>query len=244
MKIHGPILAMVLATVMPRGLAAQMLEWDGLANLAPGTPIWLTTDKPFTCVFQKTVGDTLYCADIQDDDAATVPEVRSYRREKVREIQLVPRRQYGSLEQRRGWTDFVVAAGAGAAADARNQPNIYAGMKIGMAITLDLNYDCIGGHSGFSVQNAGMFPLLRYPGFVPGKKQRYARLYAEPGVGYRFGQGPFGAYTTAGALIMLPHHPDKPAPYVEYVHRFPFGSPWQGDNRIAFGVILADFGGN
>ncbi|HEY2858680.1 MAG TPA: hypothetical protein VGJ21_09710 [Terracidiphilus sp.] len=231
---------MVLVILMARGLVAQTLDFDGLKNLAAGTPIWVTTaDKPVACVFQNADGDTLRCATIQSDDDNSAPEVKSYRREEVRAIQMVARSEYGKLVDNRGWLDFVVAAGGGAAADQRNQPNIYAGMKIGMAITLDLNYDCVGGHNGFSIQNAGMIPLLRYPGFVPGKKQRYARLYAEPGVGYRFGEGPFGAYTTAGALILLPHPPDKAAPYVEYVHRFPFGSPWQGDNRIAFGVMMA-----
>lgn len=230
----------MLAVVMAHGAMAQTLDWDALKDLPAGTPIWVTTTRNKACLFEKTVDDTLYCRSIQsDDDADDTPKVQSYSRADVHSIQVVPHRQYGRLNDSRGWLDFVFEAGGGAAVDARNQPNGFGELKIGRAITLNMNLDCVPGHCGFGVENAGMVPVFRYPGFVPGKRQDFARLYLEPGVGYRFGKGPFGAYTSAGALIMLWKGPSKTTPYIEYTHRFPFGSPWTGDNRIAIGVMVA-----
>ena len=241
MKIYGWLLGVVLTVGMALGAAAQAVDWDGLAKLAAGTPVWVTiADRTEACVFEEVDADMLHCRGIQSDsDQAQTNLMHSYRREEVRSVEVVPRRQYRKLDDSRGWLDFVVALGGGAGVDARNQPNGYGDFKIGRAITLNLKTDCVSGHCGFGVENSGMVPVLRYPRFVPGKRQDFARLYLEPGVGYRFGKGPFGAYTSAGALIVLRNRPSKAAPYIEYTHRFPFGSPWEGDNRIAVGVIFA-----
>jgi hypothetical protein len=238
MKTYAWVLVIVLAMGMGRGMAAETLTWDGLKSLAAGTPIWVMTNKTEACVFEKTVDETLYCRPIQSDMEDGDPKTRSFRRDDVRWLQLVPRRQYWKLDDS-SWLDFVMEFGGGAAVDKRNQPNGFGSFKVGRAITLNMNLDCVSGHCGFGVENAGMIPVARYPGFVPGKRQNFARLYLEPGVGYRFGQGPYGAYTSAGALIMLWKGASKTTPYLEYTHRFPFGSPWQGDNRIAFGVMVA-----
>lgn len=229
-----------LAVGLGRGAAQQTLDWDAVTKLAPGTAIWVTSKVTDACVFEKTEGDTLYCNGILSDDDLSKPQKLSFQRTDVQSVQVIARRQYGKLDHSSGWYDFVFAAGGGAAADTHNQPNFFGGIKVGRSITLNLNYDCIGGHKGFGLENAGMIPLARFPRFVPGRHQDFARLYLEPGVGYRFGQGTFGAYTSAGALIQLRKKSGAPSPYIEYTHRFPFGSPWQGDNRIAFGIMIGD----
>lgn len=232
---------MLLAMVMAHAAAAQTLEWGELAKLARGTAIWVTAaGKTEACLFERTANETLYCQTIPGEMEASDarPQMLSFRRADIRSIQIVPRREYGKLVNTRGWLDFVTEFGGGAGLDARNQPNGFGVFKIGRAITLNMQVDCVSGHCGFGVENAGVIPVGRYPGFVPGKQQSFARLYVEPGVGYRFGQGPFGAYTSAGALIMF-WKGTTTSPYLEYTHRFPFGSPWRGDNRIAFGWMIA-----
>lgn len=237
------MVAVVLAVFAASGIAAQTLTWDAVAKLVPGTPIWVTASTTETCVFEKVVDETLFCQPIQSDMGDDTPPLKmlSFRRGEVVAVQPVPRHQYWRLDDSR-WLDFVVEFGGGAGVDARNQPNGFGEFKIGRVITLNLNADCVSGHCGFGLENAGMIPVARYPRFIPGKQQNFARVYLEPGVGYRFGQGPFGAYTSAGALIMFWKGATRTTPYLEYTHRFPFGSPWQGDNRIAFGVMFADTG--
>jgi len=56
-------------------------------------------------------------------------------------------------------------------------------------------------------------------------------------VGYHFG-GDLHGYSSAGVMVLLNNHWDH-VPYIEYTHRFPMGSsPWQGDNRIAVGILM------
>jgi hypothetical protein len=121
--------------------------------------------------------------------------------------------------------------------DARNQPNFDLGGRIGRLITLDMGYDCFKGRCGFDAQNTAVLPLFRYPFYRPDKHQNFFKVFVEPGVGYHFG-GDLHGYTSAGALVLLNSHWEHSVPYIEYTHRFPMGSPWQGDNQITVGILM------
>lgn len=89
-----------------------------------------------------------------------------------------------------------------------------------------------------------MLPVFRFPGPQKDKAKNYLRVYAEPGAGYRTG-GFLGGYASAKVMMVLfsderlTSLQTKWSPYVEVQRRFPFGSPLQGDNRVAVGIMFA-----
>jgi len=123
----------------------------------------------------------------------------------------------------------------------RAQPSASFGTRLGGAITLDLKYDNIQGNSGFSTQGTGVLPLFRIPGPREDENKKFIKLFAEPGLGYRAGGGPFGFYTSTGLLVLLlsDARAGKPMPYVEFERRFPLNAPLDGDNRVSVGVAIA-----
>ena len=153
------------------------------------------------------------------------------------------------VDHSKGFLDMVVAAGGGGGLDYFHQPTEFFGVKLGGAFTLDLQYDRIQGNSGFSTEGSALIPLFRVPPIqkylIPGMKQdrdrKFLKLYAEPGVGYRAGNGSYGGYSSAKVMVALLSDAWKgnASPYVEFQRRFPFGSPMQGDNRVAIGVMIA-----
>ena len=141
------------------------------------------------------------------------------------------------------WFSLVLGAQAGGGLDSMRHPTAQAGVKIGSGpLVLDLSYDRVHGHNGFSTELSGMLPVFRFPLTPKTESTRYVRFYAEPGVGYRAGGAPFGGY--ASAKVMAALISDKriyqgySLPYIEYQHRFPFNSPLRGDDRIAVGVMV------
>jgi hypothetical protein len=137
-------------------------------------------------------------------------------------------------------------------------PTAYAGVKLGLPVkltpgtppktlytfTLDLGYDRMASHSGFSTEISAMLPVFRFPGPQKDKTKKYLRIYAEPGAGYRSG-GMLGGYASAKIMMVLfsdlrlTSTATKWSPYVEVQRRFPFSSPLQGDNRAAVGIMFA-----
>lgn len=87
--------------------------------------------------------------------------------------------------------------------DSSHQPTSFAGVKIGGPFALDLQYDRIHGKSGFSTEGSAELPLFRVPRFREDKEIKFLKLYAEPGVGYRAGGGPFGGYSSAKVMAVL-----------------------------------------
>lgn len=155
---------------------------------------------------------------------------------------------------------FLVAADAGGgwSTTAPRSPRAQAGIKIGMellplggksqdfsfrTVTLDLAYDRISGRSGFSTEGSLMLPLFRYPKPSSDESRNFLRVYAEPGVGRRAGDGAFGAYSSAKVMFVLLSDKrlglEGASPFVEVQRRFPFNSPLRGDTRITFGVMVA-----
>ena len=142
------------------------------------------------------------------------------------------------------WFSLLLAAqgGGGVGADPQRRASAYAGIKLGAACcTLDLGYDRVAARNGFTGEFSAMLPVLRFPRPQLDPLKNYIRIYAEPGLGRRFGGGLHG-YASAKIMIAL-FSEDRIArftysPYIEVQHRFPLTSLGSGDTRVAIGIIL------
>ena len=119
---------------------------------------------------------------------------------------------------------------------------ISAGARLGLyGGILDLGYDRIQARNGLSFEFSAMLPLFRFPRPTTDESKNFVRIYAEPGLGRRWGDGEFGGYSSAKVMIAL--LADKRikgngfSPFVEFQRRFPFTSPLNGDNRVAIGIL-------
>jgi hypothetical protein len=159
-----------------------------------------------------------------------------FNRTEIREVRIV------HVDDSQGPFALLLAAGGGGGLDSTRQANSFAGFKVGGPFSLDLQYDRIQGKTGFSTEGSAVIPMFRVPRFRENKEIKFLKFFAEPGLGYRAGGGPFGGYSSAKvmAVLLTDTWSDKwVAPYIEFQHRFPFESPLQGDNRLTFGLMLA-----
>jgi hypothetical protein len=241
LRITFILFASLMAT---SGAAAQTLDWQAIENLSPNTWISVETHKQTQCSFQKADSDKLYCLTIPENwltyYSLGFHEVKQkdivFNRAEIREMHLLP------LDDSQGPFAMMLAAGGGGGWDSTGQTNGFAGVKIGGPYTLDLQYDRIQGHNGFTTEGSAVIPIIRFPHFQENRKGKFVKIFAEPGVGYRAGDGPYGGYSSAKVMAVLVT--DKwsdniASPYVEFQRRFPFDSPLQGDNRITFGWMIA-----
>ena len=157
------------------------------------------------------------------------------------------------------WLELLAAAegGGGLVSSELSQPTVYAGAKVGVPVhfgkfnsakpdytfTLDLGYDRLQARSGFSTEVSAMLPVWRYPKPQVDESKNFLRIYGEPGVGYRAGQGPFGGYGSAKIMLSLFSDKrldlNKASPFLEIQRRFPFDAPLHGDTRVALGLMIA-----
>jgi hypothetical protein len=95
---------------------------------------------------------------------------------------------------------------------------------------------------GLSAEVSLMLPVTRFPA-PRSPAATYARVYFEPGAGYRFGAGEFGAYASAKAMLALFSDNrfglNAPNVFFEIQRRFPLGAPVDGDTRVVIGLMLA-----
>jgi hypothetical protein len=241
MKLVRKTFTLVLALISIAAVQGQTLSWERVRKLAPGTFVWVVTEETKACLFEGATEERLSClrpqSDISEPRTGTDREL-TFNRADVKSVQLVPRQQYWKFDDSRGGFDFMQGFYATAGVDARSEPDVNGGWRIGRLVTLDMSYDCFKGHCGFDAQNTAVLPLFRFPFYKPDKHQNFFKVFLEPGVGYHFG-GDLHGYSSAGALVLLNSHWDRGVPYVEFTHRFPMGSsPWQGDNRIAVGIMM------
>jgi hypothetical protein len=145
------------------------------------------------------------------------------------------------------WPGFLVAleGGSGRFSSSHPGPTAYGGFKIGGAgVTLDLGYDRIPAHNGFSTEISGMLPVIRFPRPQSNELKNYLRIYAEPGVGYRAGGG-IGTYASAKVMMVLfsDHKLTSAgsnwAPFIEVQRRFSLQPDQHSDFRIMIGIISA-----
>jgi len=218
------------------GAAAQTVDWQAVQKIKPYAAISVQTEKWTRCTFQRATDDELFCQlapkGLSFSGKQNSPLM--FDREEIRAVRVEP------VDMSKGFLDLIMAAGTGGGLDANHQPVEFAGIKLGGAFTLDLQYDRTQGHSGFSTEGSAVLPLFRVPGPQTDPKKKYLKVYAEPGVGYRAGDGNFGGYSSAKLMVVLISDArwGDASPYVEFQRRFPFESPLQGDNRLTIGVML------
>lgn len=153
---------------------------------------------------------------------------------------------------------FLVAAHLGGGLDStQHQPSVFGGIKIGFpsggtanppavlrTVTLDVGYDRIQSRHGFSGELSVMLPIARFPTpHTP--RATYARIYVEPGAGMRAGEGEFGSYASAKAMVVL-FSDDRltssnapPSFFLEVQRRFPLTAMLNGDTRVTIGLMVA-----
>ena len=145
------------------------------------------------------------------------------------------------------WPGFLVAyeGGGGLFSSSNSGPTAYAGFKFGgTGTTFDLGYDRIPAHCGFSAEFSGMLPVFRFPRPQSNEMKKYLRVYAEPGLGYRFGGG-VGTYASAKVMMVLfsDHQLTSSrapwVPFIEVQRRFALQPDQHGDFRIMVGIISA-----
>jgi hypothetical protein len=139
------------------------------------------------------------------------------------------------------WPGFLTALEAGGG----QSSTAYGGLKIGGAgLTLDLGYDRIPAHNGFSTEISGMLPVIRFPRPQRNAMKNYLRIYAEPGLGYR-AFGGVGTYASAKVMMVLFSDHKLTAsgsnwtPFIEVQRRFALQPDQHGDFRIMIGIISA-----
>jgi hypothetical protein len=155
---------------------------------------------------------------------------------------------------------LILAADVAGGFDSNNprQAALFGGVKIGWLeslkggypgtldrnMTLDLGYDRMQARNGFSGELSLMLPVARFP--TPRTPAAtYARVYVEPGVGYRVGGGDFGGYASAKAMLALfsvdrlTRSDAPPSVFLEMQRRFPLAAPLHGDTRLVIGLMLA-----
>ena len=222
---------------------AQSLDWPAVQNLHQSTWISVQTDKTTHCDFKQATSDSLTCTVVPQDWLSSVsPQVYRKRRQEltfkradIRSVQIVP------LDESQAPLAFLAAVGAGAGLDSAHQPVSFAGAKIGGPFSLDLQYDRTQARNGFSTEGSAVVPLFRFPSPQAKPGKAFLRTYAEPGIGYRAGDGNFGGYSSAKIMLLLWNGPGKSGawPYLEFQRRFPFESPLEGDDRLSIGFMIA-----
>jgi hypothetical protein len=139
------------------------------------------------------------------------------------------------------WPGFLFAYEGGGG----RSSTAYGGLKIGGAgVTLDLGYDRIPAHNGFSTEISGILPFMRFPRPQSNEMKKYLRIYAEPGLGYR-AFGGVGTYASAKVMMVLFSDHKLTAsgsnwtPFIEVQRRFALQPDQHGDFRIMLGIISA-----
>jgi hypothetical protein len=232
------VLFIVASLAAASSSTAQTLDWETIQQIHPTTPITVVAQKQFHCNFEAANTDKLFCLVVPTNLLPFVnikPSELVFDRADVREVRLAPD------DWSKGYLDLILGAGGGGGWDANHQPAGFGGVKLGGALALDLQYDRIQGHNGFSTAGSAVIPMFRIPSPKLNQDKMFLRTYAEPGIGYRAGGGTFGFYSSAKVLFVLFSVPKwaESSPYVEFERRFPFNSPLQGDNRLTIGVMLA-----
>lgn len=236
MKQLQIVLFVFVALIASSGASAQNVDWQAIKKITPFTVISVQTQNWTRCLFKRATEEELFCQ-VVPRGLASLGKQSSYlmfAREDIRAVRIEP------VDKSKGFLDMIMATGTGGGLDSSHQPLEFAGVKLGGAFTVDLQYDRIQGKNGFSTEGSAVLPVFRVPAPQLNPKRKYLKLYAEPGVGYRAGGGGFGGYSSAKVMLLLISDArwGKASPYIEFQRRFPFESPLEGDNRLTIGVSV------
>jgi hypothetical protein len=229
--------------VLAATAAAQTLDWKTIQNIPPNTLILVVTRQRTLCTFQQATDQQLVCRVRGTGSHHPKPDADlTFNRADIQNVSMGRALQAKTYDDSKGFLSLLVAAEGGGGLDSAHQPTSFGGVKIGGPFAVDLQYDRIQGKSGFSAEASAVLPLFRVPHFRMNEDMKFLKFYAEPGLGYRAGDGAFGGYTSAKMMAVLltdSWSNSWVAPYVEFQRRFPFESPLQGDTRLTFGLMLA-----
>lgn len=239
--MKGQLLALLIfGSLFAEPSQAATVDWPMVESIAPGSIIAVTTKDQTVCYFEKATDTELFCRVRHSIGLRGAPD-KNLVFERTDVTKICANKYCLPPDLSAGFLAMILGAEGGGGWDINRQPTSFAGIKIGGAAALDLQYDRLNGQNGFSVEGSGVLPLFRVPAFRADSNNLLFKLYAEPGVGYRAGGGPFGGYSSAKILILLGDKwikDDAPTPYIEFQRRFPFNAPLDGDNRIALGFSL------
>jgi hypothetical protein len=245
MKIRHIALFLLISLLVVTA-PAETLSWKTVQMISPGTRILVVTKQRTLCSFQTATNEQLFCRVNSTDTRHPKPDVDlTFNRSDIQQVYSGDALEAETYDYSKGFLSLILAAGGGGGLDSANQPTSFAGIKIGGMggpISLDLQYDRIQGKSGFSTEGSEVLPVFRVPRFKRAKEPKFVKVFAEPGLGYRAGSGPFGGYSSAKVMAVLltdTWSDNWVAPYVEVQRRFPFNSPLDGDTRLTFGLMLA-----
>lgn len=242
MKRHL-IAILLLAPPFAFPASAKKLDWQMVERISPGTHILVTTTGGTYCAFQKATENQLFCTRNYPGSPYQGPHSDDvFNRAEVRDVCVGTMDYCHAFDFSEGNPVLIGALESGGGWNNGYTPTAFAGAKLGLGgLTLDLEYDRLKNRNGFSTEGSWMIPVLRVPAYKKEKDRLFFRIYAEPGLGYRAGAGPFGQYASAKALILFGKKwvDGGASPYIELQRRFPFASPLSGDNRIAVGIMVA-----
>lgn len=235
---------LLLTLVFAATLRAQKEDWREIQKIPPGTMVLvITAQQEALCTVQKVTDQQLFCR--SGSSGSHNPKSANdliFNRADIQHVDTGDRIKSDLYDYSKGFLSLLVAFGGGTALNPGQQPDVFGGIKIGGPAALDLQYDLVQGHSGFSVEGSGVLPLFRIPRFAPFKEKKFLKVFAEPGMGYRAGSGTTGEYASAKVLLVLLDDKwldGELFPYVELQRRFPLDSPLTGDTRVVFGVMWA-----
>jgi hypothetical protein len=243
MKIRGLVFVLIFVHLTLPAYAKK-LNWQHIEAISPGTHIYVTALSGTPCLFKKATDSQLFCTFEDHDPNGLVSFAdRAFNRAEIRDVCVGDIETCTAYDYSKGPLSLLAAFEAGGGWDYLRRQNSFAGVKAGIGgVSMDLQYDRIDAHSGFSVEGSGVIPLFRVPRYQPKNDRLFFRAYGEPGLGYRAGDGPFGQYACAKVLVLLGDkwvNGDHGSPYIEFQRRFPFNSPLSGDNRTALGYMWA-----
>lgn len=237
-------------------LAKEKADWNEIKKIPPGTHIFVRIGGGSECSLQKVTDDKLYCTQEYSGSLYKGPHEYAehvFNRADIRYVCdnekecsdhflcMGDMASCTAFDYSSGVPVLIAAAGAGGGWRSGYGPNSFAGIKLGLdGLTMDLQYDRLDAQNGFSVEGSGMIPVFRVPRWKPKNDPLLFRVYAEPGIGYRAGDGPFGQYESGKVLVLIGKKwvDEGVSPYIEFQRRFPFNSPLDGDNRITFGFMF------
>jgi hypothetical protein len=257
MKNKYFVILLFAAVLAAPAFARQKVDWQAIKQLPPGTHIYVQISGGWECSLQKVTDDQLFCTMEYPGSTYKGPHDRADHVFNRADIRYQCNNETGcsdhflcvgemdtctAFDYSSGTLSLFAAAEGGSGWRSGSQPNSFAGVKLGIAgLSMDLQYDRLSAQNGFSVEGSGVIPVFRVPRWRAKNDHLFLRLYAEPGLGYRAGSGPFGQYASGKALLLFGDKwlNDHASPFIEVQRRFPFNSPLSGDNRIAFGFMVA-----
>ncbi len=177
MKMIGISLALIASLLPVSSAIAHSLDWHAVKRLTTFTGIRVTTSQGQTaCSFVRATEDQLCCTTkgnrMPSSNGGDVDLV--FERQEIRAITVQ------TYDYSKGFLAFLGGFGGGAGLDSAGKPAWFGGVKIGGPISLDLQYDRLQGHSGFSVEGAAVLPLFRVPPFDPRRKKASSSSSANP----------------------------------------------------------------